>query len=55
MLMENLGGGWGGRGKKKGIMGDLQVAYTNFLRGWYSSPTSDNPHQQVEHWLQDKE
>lgn len=34
-------------GQKRGIMGDVQVTYTNFLRGWYSSPTSDNPHQQV--------
>ena len=40
-LWKNLGG------QKRGIMGDVQVTYTNFLRGWYSSPTSDNPHQQV--------
>ena len=36
--------GWG---QMRCIMEDVQVAYANFLRGWYSSPTSDNPHQQV--------
>ena len=36
--------GWG---QMRCIMEDVQVAYANFLREWYSSPTSDNPHQQV--------
>ena len=47
-VVQNFGWGGGGEGGQiRCIMGDLQVAYANFLRRWYSSPTSDNRHQQV--------